>query len=146
MKNEIFAKRLSQALTENGLKPVYLANKTGIDKSSISHYLAGNYEPKSSKLLRIAEVLNVSETWLMGYDVPKEPRDSLLGLKDSMLFTSIQNLANNKLEEELLVKCTMLNDNNKVKVLEITNMYLREQGDLYFQDEKGNWIEDKNNQ
>lgn len=134
MKVESLAKRLAQAIKESNLKPVDIANKTGIDKSSLSHYLSGNYEPKNAKLLKLAEVLNVNEVWLLGHDVPKErSNDQLLDKKDAVLFTSIQSLSNNKIEEELLIKCTMLEQYNQAKILEIVNMYLRDQGDLYFE-------------
>ena len=130
MKTDTFATRLRIALNEKNLKPVDLANKTGIDRASISHYLSSNYEPKSDKLLKIAEALDVNETWLMGYDVPKERIDPLLDKKDSVLNNYILSCSNNKIEQELLVKCTMLEEYNQAKILEIVNMYLKEQGDL----------------
>lgn len=130
MKTDTFASRLKIALREKNLKPVDLSNKTGIDKSSISHYLSSNYEPKNDKLLKIAEVLDVNETWLMGYDVPKERIDPLLDSASFTLYTAITNFSNSKIQEELLVKCTMLEEYNQAKILEIVNMYLKEQGDL----------------
>lgn len=130
MKTDTFASRLRIALKEKDLKPIDLANKTGIDKSSISHYLSGNYEPKNYKLLKIAEILDVNETWLLGYDVSKERVDPLLETKDATLYNYIMTCSNSKIEEELLVKCTMLEEYNQAKILEIVNMYLKEQGDL----------------
>ena len=47
-----------------------------IDKSYISRYLSGDYEPKQKKLTILALALNINETWLMGYDVPKERQKS----------------------------------------------------------------------
>ena len=43
-----------------------------ISKSSISHYLKGDWEGKQDAVYSIAQVLNVSEAWLMGYDVPMD--------------------------------------------------------------------------
>ena len=40
--------------------------------SSISHYLKGDWEGKQDAVYSIAQVLNVSEAWLMGYDVPMD--------------------------------------------------------------------------
>ena len=97
MKTDTFASRLSLALKEKNIKPVDLANKTGVDKSSISHYLSGNYVPKSDKLIRLAEVLDVNETWLMGYDVPKERIDPLLSTKDAVLYDFIMSCSNSKI-------------------------------------------------
>ena len=66
-----FAIRLRQGLEEANMKASRLAALTGIDKSSISHYLKGDWEGKQDAVFLIAKVLNVSEAWLMGYDVPK---------------------------------------------------------------------------
>ena len=33
-------------------------------------YMSGDYEPKQDRIYLIAQALNVSEAWLMGYDVP----------------------------------------------------------------------------
>jgi len=130
LKNDTFASRLAIALRDKNIKPVDLANKTGVDKSSISHYLSSKYEPKNDKLLKIAEVLDVNELWLMGYDVPKERTDPLLDTKDVTLYNFIVSHSSTLLEQELLIKCTMLEEYNKAKILEIVNMYLKEQGDL----------------
>lgn len=69
MLEDTFANRLKKALDYNQMKPVDLANKTGINKSLISNYLSGAFKAKQDKLDIIAKVLNVSEAWLMGYDV-----------------------------------------------------------------------------
>ena len=49
-----------------------LIKSTGITKSSISSYINGKYEPKHDNIYKIAKALNVSESWLMGFDVPME--------------------------------------------------------------------------
>lgn len=43
-----------------------------IDKSYISKWLSGEYEPNQRKLTILALALEVSEVYLMGYDVPME--------------------------------------------------------------------------
>ena len=70
-------KRLQIALRARGMKQVDLVNLTGIGKSSISTYLAGEYEPKQKNLYKLAKALDVSESWLMGYDVPMDRNPSL---------------------------------------------------------------------
>lgn len=62
--------RLQQALDRKGWKAVDLVEKTDIPKGAISYYLAGKSKPKADRLYIIAQVLNVSEAWLLGYDVP----------------------------------------------------------------------------
>ena len=67
-----FANRLSYALTIRNMKPIELAEATKIDKSKISSYMSGRYKAKTDGLKIIADTLNVSPIWLMGYDVPME--------------------------------------------------------------------------
>ena len=65
-----FKDRLNEAMNFRNLRAVDLAEKTGISKSSLSHYINGRYEAKQEALHLIAVALNVSEPWLMGLDVP----------------------------------------------------------------------------
>lgn len=67
---EKFSTRLSRALTLKNIKPVELAEKTGLPKSGISQYLKDICIPKEKNIVKIANVLNVNKDWLMGYDVP----------------------------------------------------------------------------
>ena len=62
--------RLREALEMRSLRPVDLCNKTGIPKGAVSYYLAGKSEPKADRLYIMCKALDVSEAWLMGYDVP----------------------------------------------------------------------------
>ena len=65
--------RLRVALDLREKKAVDLARDLKIPKSAISQYLSGYRTIKDSKRLYIiAEYLNVSEAWLMGFDVPIE--------------------------------------------------------------------------
>lgn len=66
--------RLKERLKVCGLRPVDLAKKTGIPKSAISYYMSGRSIPRSDRIYLISQALEVSEAWLMGFDVP-EPRD-----------------------------------------------------------------------
>lgn len=65
--------RLRTALELREKKAVDLARDLKIPKSAVSQYLSGNRTIKDSKRLYIiAEYLDVSEAWLMGFDVPME--------------------------------------------------------------------------
>ena len=65
--------RLRAALEIREKKAVDLSRDLKIPKSAISQYLSGHRIIKDSKRLYIiAEYLNVSEAWLMGFDVPME--------------------------------------------------------------------------
>lgn len=69
---DTFANRLTYALTIRNIKPIELAEITKIDKSKISSYMSGRYKAKTDGLKLIADALNVSPVWLMGYDVPMQ--------------------------------------------------------------------------
>ena len=65
-----FKNRLETALAYRDMIPAELSRRTGLTEATISHYRSGYSKAKSDKLLLIAETLNVSPTWLAGYDVP----------------------------------------------------------------------------
>lgn len=71
-KTATFAQRLREGLDLRGMKQIELATRSGISKYSISHYLKGDWEGKQDAVYELARALNVSEAWLMGYDVPAE--------------------------------------------------------------------------
>lgn len=76
-----FDKRLKQALKDNNFKQIDVIEKskkyyeevgTKISKTDLSQYVNGKTKPSQKKLYTLAKVLNVSEAWLLGYNVPKE--------------------------------------------------------------------------
>lgn len=69
---ESCGQRIAQALHLRGMKQSDLCKFANVPKSSLSLYLSGAYEPKQNRIYDMARVLNVSEAWLMGYDVPME--------------------------------------------------------------------------
>lgn len=81
-KIESCGKRIEQALIIRNMKQAELCKQSSIPKSSLSLYLKGAYEPKQDKIYKMANVLHVSEVWLMGYDVPME--------RDIVSFTTIE--------------------------------------------------------
>lgn len=70
--NEDFANRLKKAMQIRDIKASELSEKANIPKSAISQYLSGLYEAKQKSIFKLASVLDVSEAWLMGLDVPME--------------------------------------------------------------------------
>lgn len=64
--------RLKEAMNEVGKKQADLVRETGLNRGTISRYLSGEVEPRQDAAYKLALALNVSETWLWGYDVPKE--------------------------------------------------------------------------
>lgn len=72
---ESCGQRISKALQHKNMKQADLCKLAKVPKSSLSLYLSGAYEPKQERIYDMARVLNVSEAWLMGYDVPMERQD-----------------------------------------------------------------------
>lgn len=64
--------RLNEALIVRNMTRNELAEKSGINKGTISRYLRGETIPRSLAIGRIARVLNVNPAWILGYDVPME--------------------------------------------------------------------------
>ena len=67
--------RLKEAMDIRGLRAVDIINRTGIPKVTLSYYMSGKTEPKADRIYTLAKVLNVSEAWLMGFDVPMHRTD-----------------------------------------------------------------------
>ena len=62
----MFAKRMKQAMVDQGVVQSVLSDRTGIGRSSISQYLSGKNKPGQKHLSAIATALNVAEAWLTG--------------------------------------------------------------------------------
>lgn len=67
-----FAERLNSAIEMKQITKAELSRMTGISKSSLTRYTKGDWEGKQDAVYAIAQALNVSEAWLMGYDVPMQ--------------------------------------------------------------------------
>lgn len=61
-----FAERLKYYMQKANMKQADLVEKTKINKSSISEYLSGNYEPKQRNIYKIAMALGIKPSQLMG--------------------------------------------------------------------------------
>ncbi|MCG7838078.1 helix-turn-helix domain-containing protein [Staphylococcus epidermidis] len=72
-----FSNRLKEAMRINGMKQIDIINKSKllndtdvkISKTDLSQYVNGKTSPGQKKLYLLAKVLNVSEAWLLGYNV-----------------------------------------------------------------------------
>lgn len=78
---ETTSTRLQRILSERGLKQVDVLERAvpyckeygiKLNKSDLSQYVSGKVEPGQDKLTVLGLALNVSEAWLMGFDVPME--------------------------------------------------------------------------
>ena len=69
---EDFCVRLRKAMEIRGVKQIELARRADMTRGTVSRYVRGEREPMSRQLTMIARALDVSETWLMGYDISME--------------------------------------------------------------------------
>ncbi len=109
------SERLKQLMKERNLKQVDILNlslpfcskyNVKMNKSDISQYVSGKVEPSQDKLVVLGMALNVTEAWLMGFDVPSERKDSSLKAEEDF---------------ELFYKYSMLDKRDKKVVLDMIN-------------------------
>ena len=75
MKYPETARRLNEAMNDINIKAVDLSARSGVSKSSISHYMNGTHTPSNVAATALSEVLGVNPVWLMGFDAPKTTDD-----------------------------------------------------------------------
>lgn len=118
MSNENTSTRLKQIMKERNLRQVDLLEmvkpfcekyNVKINKSDISQYLSGKVKPGQEKLSMLGMALNINETWLMGYEVPKEKQ------------FAIEKTTLSENEILLLKNFNMLNESGKSKLIEYSN-------------------------
>lgn len=112
--------RLQFALNERNMKPIELSEKTGIPKASISHYLSGRVEPKQNRIYLMANALNVSPSWLIGYDVPMDIINIEAVAEESALFDQIKNKWG-KDSVRLITSFLEMNSEGQSKLLEFAD-------------------------
>jgi len=89
------AERLRLLMEERNMRQIDVVNaaqpicqKFGIkfSKSSMSQYLSGKFEPDQDKIFMFAQIFDVSEIWLMGYDCERgKPNVAFLNEKEELI-------------------------------------------------------------
>lgn len=62
--------RLKKAIKDKGITQTVLAYRLGVDRSQITNWIKERYEPRDEAKEKIAQILEVSEAWLSGYETP----------------------------------------------------------------------------
>lgn len=112
MKKENTALRLNIIMTERNLRQVDIlerakpfCNKYDIkmNKSDLSQYVSGKVEPSQEKLVILGMALNVSEAWLMGFDVPMERATSTMESSPKILqyYNMLNDIGKHKATERV---------------------------------------------
>lgn len=92
--------RLRAIVNSYGLNANTLSKETGIDRSTISRYLSGEYTPSDENARKLAELLKVSPEWLQGED----DIENLHALTDN--YNSLNELGKERmLEYSEILKC-----------------------------------------
>ena len=62
-------KRLHEMMQVLNISQQDIANRTGLNKSTISNYCNGNRTPNQRNTAIISDAFQISPAWIMGYDV-----------------------------------------------------------------------------
>lgn len=84
-----FAERLNEALLYRNMSAAELSRRLGVSEGTISCYKKGLYEPKQRRTEKIANILHVSISWLIGADdVPMTDKSpgTLIPLSNNNVF------------------------------------------------------------
>lgn len=98
------------------VKPYCEKYNVKMNKSDISQYLSGKTKPNQDKLVILSMALNVSEPWLIGYDVPMNRTSTVSKLdvtQDEITLLNNYNKLNSKGKEKLLDYSDDLTNNIK---------------------------------
>jgi transcriptional regulator with XRE-family HTH domain len=102
-------------------------------RNDLSQYVSGKVLPGQEKLTALSQALNVSETWLMGYDVPMNATDwtqydeNCIGKEasDDTLAKIAQNVEKfHGNQKRLIDNYNQLSDTNKKKVVNYSDNLL----------------------
>lgn len=104
----------------NNSKPFQEELGVKLGKSALSQYVNGVQAPDQKKLALLALTFNVSEAWLMGYDVPRE-RDTSSTTTAGYTETDLRKLA----ESAKTFDGKPLNENDIQAIQNIIEIYLQ---------------------
>ena len=102
MKKATTAERLKEIMNERHLKQIDILDNSKryceqhnikLTKTDLSQYVSGKVEPGQGKLFILGLTLNVSEAWLMGYNVPRERNANSEANSASDLFSQFDNIS-----------------------------------------------------
>lgn len=113
MKNELTAKRLQLALSDANMKPQELAERSGVNKSSISQYINGSHAPSNISAGKMGKVLKVEPLWLMGFDVEMRKEISPKSADADMDFIEKFSLLNERDKKVIMSTIDFMLSNGK---------------------------------
>lgn len=143
MKKESTSDRLKQIMSKRNLrqvdilemcKPYCQKYDVKLGRNDLSQYVTGKVEPGQKKLTVLGMALNVSEAWLMGYDVPMGRNEFKDVPKNShLLFDNVEDFKKaydkskyrgDRLISAIIDNSEKLNNNGKKSLLDYSNVLL----------------------
>lgn len=116
MKFPEIAKRFTHILNLRQMTAQELADKSGVGKSSISHYVNGSNEPHNKNAWKMASVLQCDPQWLMGFDVPmEEDKKTLPDIMKKLDGVNVSN-ANFVIDMDLLSRDMTVDQMDAIKI------------------------------
>ena len=136
MERSSTSERLKQLMSERNLSQVDILEKSKpfqkqlgvkMGRSALSQYVTGKSKPDDKKLYLLSKTLDVSEAWLMGYDVdikrvPDEERGTTQNEHPEIL-TIYNQLEEPKQEKVLDYATVLLNEQNNMKTSTVLEKY-----------------------
>lgn len=89
---DIRTERLNKAFKASGLSQSELCDKADINKGALSSYLSGRYFPKQIALEKLSSALNVSISYLMGFDIVDTADEKSRPLPSNIILPSAHKL------------------------------------------------------
>ena len=106
----IFADRIKELREGAKWSQEDLANKLGLQRSSISSWETQRREPEFETLVKIARIFNVSVAYLIDEAAPLFPDDLLRKLNGNPLLANVLNNAANMKKSELKKACRFFDE------------------------------------
>ncbi len=114
-----FFERFTILLKENSeMKQWEIAEKTKIDKTSISKYCNGKATPDSKNLIKLATLFNVSPSWLSGDNIPRS-RLELVKQDNYIVAYNGENPLKQKIAESIENILNGINDEQKLSQIKM---------------------------
>lgn len=136
MERSSTSERLKQLMSERNLRQVDILEKSKpfqkqlgvkMGRSALSQYVTGKSKPDDKKLYLLSKTLDVSEAWLMGYDVdikrvPDEERGTTQNEHPEIL-TIYNQLEDSKQEKVLDYATVLLNEQVSMRATTVLEKY-----------------------
>lgn len=140
MKEKIyFSSNLKYLRQLRGLTQGQLGDMISVDQTTIGRWEDGNREPTIGNVLNISKIFDIDINELLNKDLRQNGMNDIIDFGNNIkLLDAIGSFADGRYAQ-LLAKCTTLTPTNRDKVLELVDMYLKNQ-DNFYTDENGDLV------